>query len=45
MGEVWNLNLANLGNKGLAALQTEESMAMPVLYRHAAYVNKFVVLI
>ena len=45
MGEVWNLDLADFGNQRLPTLQTIESMAMPGLCRHAADVNKFVVLI
>lgn len=45
MGEVWNLDFADFGNQRLPTLQTTKSMAMPGLCRHAADVNKFVVLI
>ena len=45
MGKVRNLDFAYLGYQFLFTFQTTESMAMPIVCRHAANVNKFVVLI
>ena len=45
MGEVWCVSLAYSSYKRMPTLQTMISMPMPVLGRHTADVNKFVVLI